>query len=214
MHRQPRSIRLLFAGLVACVPLLAACGAKDRDEAAAAAPTSAIGQVVKRATDHARHALATENMSLSRDWRRGASGLPEAEITPDGDLVVAGERVPIDDAQRQLLLAHRAHLVGIAEAGIAVGVQGADLGVKAASMAVRGVFSGNTDQLEREIEAEARKIEAQALKICDRLPALMASQQALAEALPQLAPYATMTAQDIDDCRSDVHDGTGAPVPP
>ena len=60
---------LLLASLVACLPLLAACGAKDSkdsDDATAAAPTSALGNIVKRATDEARAKLATENMSLSR----------------------------------------------------------------------------------------------------------------------------------------------------
>lgn len=208
-HRLSR--QLLLAGLLACLPVLAACGKKD-DADVATARTTALGSIVKRATDEAREKLATENIPLSRDWKDGRTGLARAEITPQGDLLIAGETIAIDEAQRGLLLEHRAHLIAIAEAGIAVGVQGADLGAKAASMAIRSVLSGNTEQLEREIEAEAGKIEAEALKICERLPALMASQQALAVAVPQLAPYATMTQEDIDDCRTDVRDGNDPPV--
>lgn len=210
-HHLTRS--LLLATLVACLPLLAACGAKDSkdsDDATAAAPTSALGNIVKRATDEARAKLATENMSLSRDSRNGQSSLPKAEITPAGDLLIAGEQVEITEDQRALLLEHRTHLMAIAEAGIAVGVHGADLGMKAASMALKSVFTGNTGQLERDIEAEARKIEAEALKICEQLPPLMASQQALAAALPELAPYATMTDKDIDDCRVSARDRNNA----
>jgi hypothetical protein len=209
-RRLPRS--LVLAAMLACLPLLAGCGRKDQDAAAGTAPPSALGNLVKRATDEAREKLATENISLSHDRRNNRTSLPKAEITPQGDLLIAGETVEIDEQQRALLLQHRAHLVAIAEAGIAVGVQGADLGMKAASMAIKSVFSGNTEQLERDIEAEAGKIEAEAMKICDLLPALMASQQALAAALPPLAPYATMTRKDIDDCRSDASDGDGPAI--
>jgi hypothetical protein len=198
-HRVSR--QLLLASLLACLPMLAACGKKD-DADVSTARTTALGSIVKRATDEAREKLATENISLSRDWKNGRTGLAKAEITPQGDLVIAGETIAIDEAQRALLLEHRAHLIAIAEAGIAVGVQGADLGAKAASMAIKSVLSGNTEQLERDIEAEAGKIEAEAMKICELLPALMASQQALAAAVPELAPYATMSEKDIQDCRS------------
>lgn len=200
MHPTHRIFRpLMLASLLACLPLLAACGKGDGDTHR----TPARDGIVKRATDEAREKLATGNISLSRDWKNSKTSLPRAEITPKGDLIIAGDTVEIDEAQRALLLEHRAHLIAIAEAGIAVGLQGADLGVKAASMALKSVFSGNTEQLERDIEAEAGKIEAEAMKICELLPALMASQQALAAALPQLAPYATMSEKDIQDCRSD-----------
>jgi hypothetical protein len=155
MHPTQRlSRRLVLASLLACLPLLAACGKKD-DADVSTARTTALGSIVKRATDEAREKLATENISLSRNWKNGRTDLAKAEITPQGDLLIAGETIAIDEAQRALLLEHRAHLIAIAEAGIAVGVQGADLGAKAASMAIKGVFSGNTEQLEREIEAEA-----------------------------------------------------------
>ncbi len=53
------------------------------------------------------------------------------------------------------------------------------------------------------IQAEAQKIKAQARKLCDRLPAMHATQQQLAAALPEFRPYATMTEEDIADCRKD-----------
>lgn len=200
--RRTRSLGL--SALLACLtPLLGGCGAGNDQASTGAAPSSALGNVVKRATDEAREQLATQNISLSREIRGNRADLPKAEITPQGDLLIAGESIRIDHAQRALLLEHRAHLVAIAETGIAIGVQGADLGMKAASMAIKGVLSGNMEQLERDIEAEAAKIEIEALKICDLLPALMQSQRALANAVPETAPYATMEQADIDDCRKD-----------
>ena len=43
-------------------------------------------------------------------------------------------------------------------------------------------------------------IEVAAMALCDRLPALYQSQQALAAAVPEFAPYADMDESDIDDC--------------
>lgn len=64
------------------------------------------------------------------------------------------------------------------------------------------MLTGNTDQIEQRVEAETGKIEAAALRLCDRLPILLApSQRTLAAALPAFAPYATMTQKDIDECR-------------
>ena len=91
----------------------------------------------------------------------------------------------------------------LAEAGMDIGVQGADLGMKAAGDAIASIFRGDTDGVEKRIEAEAQRLEASALRLCDSLPALLAAQQALAAAVPEFAPYATMDAGDIDDCRDD-----------
>ena len=99
---------------------------------------------------------------------------------------------------------NRANLVAVAQAGIAVGMQGADLGLEAATGALKSVFNGNSEEFGKEMEARGKQIEADAMKICDALPPLLASQQALAAALPAFQPYATMDQTDIDDCR---HDG-------
>ena len=93
-------------------------------------------------------------------------------------------------------------MIGIAEAGIDIGVQGANLGAQAAGEAIKGIFSGNSEQIEARINAEADKIKASAAKICDQLPALMATQQQLAAAVPEFKPYAKMDQSDIDDCRN------------
>ena len=174
-----------------------ACGQKPAPAADdSAVASTALGQKVREATDKAREEMATSNIRVSE----GASTLPKAEITPQGDLLIAGKRVAIDEQQRQLLLQHRAIVVAIAEAGIEIGVQGADLGVKAAGEAIKGIFSGNTEEIEKNIEAQAEKIELAAARLCRKLPALKDSQQALAAAIPEFKPYATMNQSNIDDC--------------
>ena len=57
------------------------------------------------------------------------------------------------------------------------------------------------DQIEQRVNAEAKKLEERAAQICDQLPALLATQQQLAAAIPEFKPYATMDQSDIDECR-------------
>lgn len=144
----------------------------------------------------ASDALWGHNLTLN------ASGHPKAEISAKGDFIVGGKAVPVTDAQRSLVIAYHRELGGIADAGIATGKEGAKLAGKAVGAAVKGLFSGNPDQIEQQIEAEAKKVEAEAMKICDRLPGLYQAQQALAAALPQFQPYAGLDLDDTQDCRN------------
>ena len=207
-------MRLILIALC-LVPLLAACDRPNDPDPAPGSTTSqtALGRTVERAMDEARRKLATENIRLKEGIDIDINGvkfgkdvpgnLPEAEITPQGDLLIAGKQVELDARQRRLLLDYRAGIVAIAETGMDIGVQGADLGMKAASEAIAGVFSGDTSGIEQRVEAEAEKIKASAQALCDQLPGLLASQDALAAALPAFKPYATMDRQDVDDCEVD-----------
>ena len=207
----------LAIALLGCTSLLAACdGQQDRTTVhKAGEPTSALGTIVKNATDQARRKLQTENISVSDGMHiqvnghtiRRPSGKTKAEITPQGDLLIEGKAVAVTPEQRGLLLQYRQHIIHIAEAGMDIGVQGADLGMKAASEAIAGIFNGNANKVEERIKPEAQKIEAAAESLCNLLPPMLATQTALAASLPQFRPYATMTEGDISDCRSH-HKGT------
>ena len=236
---------------LALVLPLAACGRNDPPPPPAPPPAPAadpgasppvvgmVGRRIQDALDAARAKLATANIPVGVRIHNGVriddsgTALPKAEITPQGDLLVEGKAVPVDAAQRQLLLDHRANLVAIAQAGIAIGAQGADLGMQGASLglkaaagALKGALSGNAEEFEKQMEAEGKRIEEQGRQleaeadrmICARMPALLASQNALAAALPAFAPYATMDESDVKDCGSnrnadvafDLADGAGA----
>lgn len=191
--------------LLACLLLAGGCQrqqapdtpASPGDGASQDASQSAISRVVAKAMDRAREEMATRNLTIS-DGNDGT----KAEITPQGDLLLAGSKVEVNDQQRALLVKYRDEVIAVATAGADIGAQGADFGLRTASKAVRGALSGNGDQVEAEIEAEARKFEAHARKICDRLPPLLETQQQLAAQLPAFKPYATMEQSDIDDCRN------------
>lgn len=180
-----------------------------------AAPQTALGRQVDAAMKKAREELQSENISLGehahmiggkRDKTPRDPAVPKGEITPAGDLLIDGKAVPVDPAQRALLLEYRGHIIAIAEAGMALGVQGADLGMQAAGEAIRGIFSGNADQIEQRIEKRAAGIEAEAMKLCDRLPAMRDTQDRLAAALPAFKPYARMDQSDIENCRTSNRD--------
>ncbi|OBU70619.1 hypothetical protein A9K58_01335 [Stenotrophomonas maltophilia] len=192
--------RLLPAALL-CLPLIACGGTSPSSGGTAgksvAEATSSVGQTVKEAIDDARKDITQGNIKISADNQ------PRAEITPDGHLLIGGKDVPTDEAQRRRLLEYRGHVVAIALDGMDVGLAGAKLGVNAAGEALKGIFSGDSEGIEKRIDAEAGKIEAQAKRICDRMPAMLASQQALARELPAFRPYASMDQSDVDDCGKD-----------
>ncbi|HID7840650.1 hypothetical protein [Stenotrophomonas maltophilia] len=193
-------LRLLPATLL-CLPLIACGGTSSAPDKSVgksvAEATSGVRQTVKEAMDDARKDIAQGNIKISADKQ------PRAEITPDGRLLIAGKEVAANDVQRRHLQEYRGHVVAVAMAGMDVGLAGAKLGANAAGEALKGIFSGDSEGVEKRINAEAAKIEAQAKRICDRLPAMLASQQALARELPAFKPYATMDQSDVDDCGKD-----------
>lgn len=214
----------LAIALLLLLPLLGACQrstpAPATDTAAAspsAGPQTMIGQAVDKGMRKAREELERGNLSLNggikvRANAHGGSvfsqgedhGLPKAEITPQGDLLIEGKPVAIDAAQRAMLLDYRRQVIGIAEAGMTLGTQGADLAGKALAEGVSSIF--NSDKrggFEQRMEAEGKKIEAQARLLCKRLPPMLDSQQKLATSLPAFKPYARMTQDDIDHCMED-----------
>ncbi|GAB2999935.1 hypothetical protein GCM10010960_01380 [Arenimonas maotaiensis] len=148
--------------------------------------------------DQAARLIAEENMQLQAD------GQPDAEITPEGDLLIGGKAVALSAGQRTLLAAHRNQLVGIATEGVQIGRQGVDLAGRAMKSALFAVLTGNEARFERKMEAEAAKIEASAITLCDRLPALLASQSAVSDAVPEFKPYARVEQSDIAECARDV----------
>jgi ABC-type Fe3+-hydroxamate transport system substrate-binding protein len=215
----------LLASLAACQGNAPSSASKTSQTATAAdpQPTSALGRMVETEVREAREKLAHENITLGnvhiRSGERGGVSVtsddenkdnrPKGEITPQGDLLIDGKAVAINADQRAMLLEYRTHVIALAETGMEIGVQGADLAAKAMGEAFKGIFSGKSEKdIEKTVEAEADKIKLSAAKLCQRLPAMMTSQQKLAASLPAFKPYATMTQEDIDNCMKDSEDGT------
>ena len=201
--------------------LLAACSSGNApaspasSAASASSTTSLVTSVVDHALDRAETKLRNENITISdndgivvlsdssSDDNR-TSRLPRAQITPQGDLLIGDKPVALTPAQRTMVLDYRHQLIEIGAQGIALGKQGAALGMSAAREAIAGAFSGKPEQeIRQRVEAKTSGIREAAAKLCDRMPALMASQQKLAAAVPAFKPYATLTNAKIDECRKD-----------
>ena len=212
---------LLFATLAltlaACQPPAPPAAPPADTTASTGAPETFLGRKVKLAIDKAREQLATSNISLNREFsfgdgsiRTGAGGggkagddpRPLAEITPQGDLLIDGARVEVTPEQHAMLVAYRGRIMAVAEAGMAMGIAGADLGGKALGGVASAIFGGEeaARDFEARMEAEGERLEAEGLQLCEQLRPLHEQQQALAASLPAFAPYATLTADDVADC--------------
>lgn len=212
--------------LLLALPLLGACerphatpsaSAPAASSSTGAGPETMLGKTVASALDKARAELENGNIDLSngvnvqvgehgRHFEIGGNrkdGKPKAEITPQGDLLVEGKPVDVTPAQRTLLLRYRQRIIAIAEAGMAVGVKGADLAGKALAETFSGLLHGDADAAGKRIEAEGEKLKADAHRICAQLPGMLETQQQLAATLPAFEPYATMTQEDVEDCMKD-----------
>ena len=215
------STHFLIAAAVVAIAL-PGCSRSSAPQAAATqnapagAPQTALGRMAANAIGEARTKLAKENINLngefyySNDGHHGVTARvghknpddtrPDAELTPTGDLLIDGKAVQVTPAQHAMLLQYRQSLMSIADAGMQIGVQGAELGGQAIGEVFRGLMSGHTDQIDKNINAKASKIEAQATQLCKQLQPLQELQQRLATTVPQFAPYATLKRSDIDDC--------------
>jgi len=191
--------RNLTIALLLCLPLMACSNDKSASGAAQGQKEEPglIGQAVRQATDKAREELAKNDIDLHAD------GQPKAAITPQGELVIDGKPVALDAKQHALVQDYRARITDIAEAGIEIGVQGADLAGKAVGEALASVFSGDKDGMEKRIEHHAEGIKDSALKLCTKMPAMLEAQNRLADAVPEFKPYASMTQKDVEDCNKD-----------
>ncbi len=219
-----RTITTGFLALALLLPL-AACSRQsgpdgDNGKARAAQQDdgdSMIAAHIRESIREAKQELENENIDVSAvhagdDRDADRRNLPKAEITPQGELLIGGEKVKATPAQRALLLDYRHRIVDIAEAGMDIGIHGASLGVNAAREALWGAFTGKSDEeIEAALKPQTDKIKAAAMRLCRKhLPGLLASQRKLAAAMPEFRPYASMTQEDIDDCGRDTADGDDA----
>src|SRR5690606_3139727 len=206
----------LFSAILVALPLAGACSRQEPPaEAVSAAGESrgVIARAVEKEIAKARKELTEGNISIGGEGvsikvngkhYSGKDNLPKAEITPQGELLIEGSAVATTPEQRALLLEYRGEVIGIAETGMAIGIKAADMAGTAITQSIGAIFSGDTDAIEKKVEAEARKIKSEAIEICNQLPALLETQQKLSASLPEFAPYANMDQSDVDDCIEDV----------
>lgn len=221
--------RSITAGLLAATLSLsmAACGQPEQNADTGTGASKSVAEAMKEVDQHtspsfiaaevqkgidqAKRELVTKDIDVNSVHINGeghhtdTSGLPKAVITPQGELVIAGKAVTATPEQHTLVADYRQHIINIAEAGMDIGASGASLGTTAAKAAIFGALTGKSDKdIEESIKPQTAKIKAAAMKLCQRMPDLLSSQQKLAAAMPEFRPYATMTQKDVDDCGKDM----------
>ncbi|MDQ2701936.1 MAG: YggN family protein [Pseudomonadota bacterium] len=210
-----------LVAVLAALPLASACSrsepAVDTAAAEASEATGVIGRAIEKEIAKARKELHEGNIAIGGDGINVSvngkhysgdpdDGRPRAEITPQGGLLIDGKTVATTPAQQAMLLEYRGQIIAVAETGMAIGTKAADLAGTAISESIGAIFSGNTEEIEKKVEAQAMKIKSEAKVICDQLPAMLATQQELAASLPEFGPYATMTQSDVDECIQDIEE--------
>lgn len=179
--------------LLASSLALSACG--NAQDTSQDSPGGWAG-ITEKAQAEIREEMATKNLDIGKH----VSGQKRAQLSPQGDLLIDGEAVALDPAQRALLLEYRHELAGIAEDGAVIGLQAAELATTAMKEAAVGLFTGDSKSIEERVHGETGHIETAARALCDRLPRLLESQRRAAEAIPEFRPYATMTEEDVRKC--------------
>lgn len=129
------------------------------------------------------------------------SSQPEARVSGDGDLSIAGKPVTLSADQRDLLKQYYVGVYKIRSEGIATGKAGAALAGQAVGSVMSGLAHGDTDKIGKDIQAQAGKITAQAAAICDSLEQLRAAQDAVAAQVAAFRPYATLDQDKVAKCK-------------
>lgn len=129
-----------------------------------------------------------------------APGQPNARISPDGDLSIAGKAVGLNDTQHDLIRQYYVEAYKLRSQGIPVGTAGQAIGNGA-----KRLSEGQPDKIDADIRASADRIEGDVSLFCDSLDRLRATQNDLALQVPAFRPYAEITTDHIAQCRADTH---------
>lgn len=131
-----------------------------------------------------------------------APAVPEALISPSGDLTINGKRVQLEQTQRDLVVRYFTSANAIREDGFATGMAGASTALTALGSVVSGLAGGEPDKIGPAVDAKAAKVQAHVEKLCRDLRELAATQDALAASLPAFKSYALIEHKDVNDCHA------------
>jgi hypothetical protein len=129
------------------------------------------------------------------------SGAPNAVISADGELRIDGRIVSTNPAQQELLKHYAQAALAVREHGIATGKAGAAVAGAAIQGIAASIASGDSNQIDKHVDAKAKQVEAAANLICLDIVQIRIAQNALATQLPAFKPYAgILNASQVDDC--------------
>lgn len=131
-----------------------------------------------------------------------AEAAPDAIVTPDGSLSIAGKAITVTDAQQKLLRQYHKGVVALRDHAYETGMAGADIAGDAIALAVSAIAGADTDKADKKINAKADKIEASATRLCADFAGIRATQDSITQQLPAFQPYARIDADAVAKCHS------------
>lgn len=128
-----------------------------------------------------------------------------ADIDPAGDLKIGGKDVPVNNAQRRLLVQYSQNLRDMEKRGDAAEGQAWRMAPAILGTALRDLFSGAGDkQLDQDANEAAKPLKAEFLELCEDVKAERKVQDQISDALPAFKPYAVISEHDTEhNCHSD-----------
>ena len=124
------------------------------------------------------------------------SGAPDAVISADGELRIDGKTVSITPAQQDLLKQYAQAAFAVREHGIATGKAGAAVAGAAIPGIAASIASGDSDQIDKHVDAKAKQVDEAANKICLDIARIRTAQTSLAADLPAFTPYGGILGAD------------------
>lgn len=124
-----------------------------------------------------------------------------ARITSDGAFYVAGKPQTVTSAQRQQLRRYVAIVEDMQAKGLALAGEAGGFAAGIVGDVMTGLFSGNSDQIDKQAHRRAHDFAQQALPICEDAKTLKQIQETLVASLPAFKPYAVIESNDANDCK-------------
>lgn len=112
-------------------------------------------------------------------------GSEVARFTSDDELLIDGSKVTTDASAQREIAGYRGAYDDLIESAEEIGKEAASLAVSATMRAVAAIFTGDSDKVDAEIEAEAEAIEEHAEDLCDSVRDMRGHHLALSAAVPE-----------------------------
>ncbi|HEV7123471.1 MAG TPA: hypothetical protein VGN24_08595 [Rhodanobacter sp.] len=130
----------------------------------------------------------------------------DAVITEAGDLSLAGVDVKVTPPQRKLLMRYYESAAGFRDLGMSTSKGGVATASSLLVSAVAERANGDSQKLEREVNARVARITSTVSEMCNDLATLTATQNALASQLTEFRPYAQIKGNEAVECRRGLED--------
>lgn len=159
-------------------------------------PQTEVGKALQKDLENILDDMAKENISLNHD-----SDGPTAEITPHGQLIIAGQPVQLDAAQQKQVIDYHQNAIDTFRISTAIMLFLADVIELVSETESHLPDEQSQVAAIHQIRSSLGPALNQLDSTCDALKSFARQQQKLAKSVPQIAAYAKLDRKNYDDCR-------------